>query len=55
LWQQPARYYLFTKGNQVDHMASLVGKEHLITMEVSGGKVLLTNHPLAPSIDNRNF
>jgi 4-amino-4-deoxy-L-arabinose transferase-like glycosyltransferase len=55
LWQQPTRYYLFTKGNQVDHLASLVGKEHLITIEVSGGKALLTNHPLAPSNDNRNF
>jgi hypothetical protein len=55
LWQQPARYYLFTKDNQVDDLASLVGKEHLITVEVSGGKALLTNHPLAPSNDNRNF
>ena len=49
LWQQPVRYYLFTKTNQVDHLASLVGKEHLISIEVSGGKELLTNHPVAPS------
>jgi 4-amino-4-deoxy-L-arabinose transferase-like glycosyltransferase len=55
LWQQATRYYLFTKDNQVDDLASLVGKEHLITVEVSGGKALLTNHPLAPSNDNRNF
>jgi hypothetical protein len=39
----------------VDDLASLVGKEHLITVEVSGGKVLLTNHPLAPPNDNPNF
>jgi 4-amino-4-deoxy-L-arabinose transferase-like glycosyltransferase len=55
LWQQPARYYLFTKDDQVDHLASLVGKEHLIKVEVSGGKALLTNHPVTPLNDNRNF
>jgi hypothetical protein len=55
LWQQPVRYYLFSKANRVDDLASLVGKEHLITVEVSGGKVLLTNHPLAPPNDNPNF
>jgi 4-amino-4-deoxy-L-arabinose transferase-like glycosyltransferase len=55
LWQQPARYYLLTKDNRVDDLASLVGKEHLITVKVSGGKALLTNHPLASSNDHRNF
>jgi hypothetical protein len=47
LWRQPDRYYLFTKEAQLDRFASLVGSGNLVTIETSGGKVLLTNHPLA--------
>jgi 4-amino-4-deoxy-L-arabinose transferase-like glycosyltransferase len=47
LWRQPDRYYLFTKDTQLDRFASLVGSGNLITIDTSGGKTLLTNHPLA--------
>lgn len=47
LWRKPSRYYIFAKSNQIDHLESLVGKEQLITVSTSGGKFLLTNHPLA--------
>jgi 4-amino-4-deoxy-L-arabinose transferase-like glycosyltransferase len=46
LWRTPARYYLFAKATQFDDLASLVGRDRLITVNTSGGKVLLTNHPL---------
>jgi hypothetical protein len=52
LWQQPNRFYLFTKVTQVDRFASLVGKGNVITIETSGGKALLTNKPLAHSNSN---
>jgi 4-amino-4-deoxy-L-arabinose transferase-like glycosyltransferase len=46
LWRQSSRYYIFAKTGQLDHLESLVGKDHLITVSASGGKFLLTNHPL---------
>jgi hypothetical protein len=46
LWRTPARYYLFAKEDQLDHLRSLAGKDGLITVSASGGKFLLTNHPL---------
>jgi hypothetical protein len=49
LWQSPRRYYIFAKDNQVDHLVSLVGKNSLSMVDHSGGKVLLTNHPLPPA------
>lgn len=49
LWLQPGRYYVFAKAGQVDHLQSLVGRNHMTTVGASGGKVLLTNHPLAGS------
>jgi 4-amino-4-deoxy-L-arabinose transferase-like glycosyltransferase len=48
LWQKPERYYIFAKTTQIDQLASIVGKDQLITVSASGGKFLLTNHPLAP-------
>lgn len=47
LWSGPSRWYIFAKDDQVDGLASLVGKDRLITVKSSGGKFLLTNHPLA--------
>jgi 4-amino-4-deoxy-L-arabinose transferase-like glycosyltransferase len=44
MWAAPSRYYLFAKTTQLDDLASLVGKENLIFLSQSGGKVLLTNH-----------
>jgi 4-amino-4-deoxy-L-arabinose transferase-like glycosyltransferase len=50
LWHGPERYYLFAKETVVDHLESLVGKDQLNTLGESGGKVLLTNHPVPPSV-----
>jgi hypothetical protein len=47
LWAAPSRYYLFAKTTQLDELASLVGKDRLFNLSTSGGKVLLTNHPVA--------
>lgn len=47
LWETPTRYYLFAKATQWNDLASLVGSEHLVTVATSGGKLLLTNHPIA--------
>jgi hypothetical protein len=46
LWRRPERYYLFAKDTAVDHLESLVGKGQLNALGESGGKVLLTNHPI---------
>lgn len=46
LWRKPERYYIFSKTTQIDELASLVGKDLLVPVGESGGKVLLTNHPL---------
>jgi 4-amino-4-deoxy-L-arabinose transferase-like glycosyltransferase len=46
LWQSPDRYYIFAKDTAVDHLVSLVGKDKLNTVDLSGGKVLFTNHPI---------
>jgi len=46
LWRQPERYYIFTKAESVGRLASLVGQDQLTTVDASGGKVLLTNHPI---------
>jgi 4-amino-4-deoxy-L-arabinose transferase-like glycosyltransferase len=46
LWRQPERYYIFARDNQVDHLKSLVSQSELNTVSESGGKVLLTNHPI---------
>jgi 4-amino-4-deoxy-L-arabinose transferase-like glycosyltransferase len=47
LWQKPERYYVFTKGVGVDRLQALVGSKQLITLGLSGGKTLFTNHPLS--------
>ena len=46
LWLKPKRYYIFSKASAVPDLEALVGKEQINTVEESGGKVLLTNHPL---------
>ena len=46
LWLKPERYYIFSKASAVPDLEALVGKEQINTVEESGGKVLLTNHPL---------
>ena len=47
LWRRPERYYIFARDNQVDHLKSLVNPDQLNSVLQSGGKVLLTNHPIA--------
>jgi 4-amino-4-deoxy-L-arabinose transferase-like glycosyltransferase len=47
LWRTPARYYIFAKATQIDDLASLIGRDQLVTVCASGGKVLLTNHPVS--------
>jgi 4-amino-4-deoxy-L-arabinose transferase-like glycosyltransferase len=49
LWRRPERYYLFAKNTAVSHLESLVGKNELDTLGESGGKILLTNHPVPSS------
>jgi 4-amino-4-deoxy-L-arabinose transferase-like glycosyltransferase len=49
LWQRPERYYLFARDTEIDHLGSLVGQGQLNVLGESGGKVLLTNHPISSS------
>jgi 4-amino-4-deoxy-L-arabinose transferase-like glycosyltransferase len=46
LWRDPARYYLVAEDGQVARIAGLVAPEQLSLVAHSGGKVLMTNHPL---------
>ena len=46
IWHKPERYYIFARNTAVDHLESLVGRNQLNIVEESGGKVLLTNHPI---------
>jgi 4-amino-4-deoxy-L-arabinose transferase-like glycosyltransferase len=46
IWQKPERYYIFARKEAVGHLESLVGSDQLNMLEESGGKVLLTNHPV---------
>jgi 4-amino-4-deoxy-L-arabinose transferase-like glycosyltransferase len=47
LWLKPQRYYIVAKTSAVPHLESLVGSGQLDAIDVSGEKVLLTNHPIA--------
>jgi hypothetical protein len=46
LWLEPRRYYLLAYADRFGDFEQLVGAERLITVTSSGGKVVLTNHPL---------
>ena len=46
LWRTPGRYYIFARDTALDRLQSLVGKEALTSVGASGGKLLLTNHPI---------
>jgi 4-amino-4-deoxy-L-arabinose transferase-like glycosyltransferase len=52
LWRDPSRYYLVAEDGQVPRIVGLVGSEQLNLVAHSGGKVVLTNHPL-PGIANQ--
>ncbi|MGA7564999.1 MAG: glycosyltransferase family 39 protein [Terriglobales bacterium] len=49
LWLEPERAYIVAKQNVVPQLESLVGAEHLSLVAASGGKVVLTNRPVAVS------
>ena len=46
LWNKPERCYLMAYSERFDDFAKLVGKDRLNVVIASGGKLLLTNHPL---------
>ena len=49
LWLKPERYYIVTKASAVPDLEALVGQGQMTTVDESGSKVLLTNHPLTPT------
>ena len=49
LWLKPERSYIVANQSVVPQLESLVGAEHLSLVAESGGKVVVTNHPLAVS------
>ncbi len=49
LWLKPERSYIVAKENVVPQLESLVGAVNLNLVAASGGKVVLTNHPVASS------
>jgi 4-amino-4-deoxy-L-arabinose transferase-like glycosyltransferase len=46
LWNKPERYYLMAYADRFEDFVKLVGKDRLNIVIASGGKLLLTNHPL---------
>jgi hypothetical protein len=46
LWYEPQRYYLVAFRADLAHLEDLVGRDHLNIVAASGGKLLVTNHPL---------
>ncbi len=46
LWFQPQRYYLVAKADQMLRFDDLLGRGSFQVMDISGGKVLLSNAPL---------
>jgi 4-amino-4-deoxy-L-arabinose transferase-like glycosyltransferase len=46
LWFEPQRFYLVAFQSGLGHLEELVGRDHLYSVVASGGKLLLTNHPL---------
>ncbi|HKO13142.1 MAG TPA: glycosyltransferase family 39 protein [Acidobacteriaceae bacterium] len=51
LWPQQQRYYLVAKAEQMSRFNQLLGAGNLKLLMMSGGKVLLTNHPVAHERD----
>jgi 4-amino-4-deoxy-L-arabinose transferase-like glycosyltransferase len=50
LWQSPERCYLVLTQQALPRLEALVGSDRLLVVERSGGKLLLTNQPLASSL-----
>ena len=49
LWLKPERAYIVAKESDMPRVADLVGHEQLNVVASSGGKALVTNHPLTVS------
>lgn len=49
LWQRPDRYYVVAWDAGLAALESLVGPDRLTVVATSGGKSVLTNHPIASS------
>jgi 4-amino-4-deoxy-L-arabinose transferase-like glycosyltransferase len=49
IWNEPRRFYLLTFEADLPRYVALVGSAQLNIVSMSGGKILLTNHPLTPS------
>lgn len=49
LWLRSQRYYLAAQDSLLPHLNQLVGANDLFVVAASGGKSLLTNHPLPSS------
>jgi hypothetical protein len=52
LWQRPERFYIVANQSAMPRLQGLVGQEELNLVKESGGKVLLTNHPLISTVQN---
>jgi 4-amino-4-deoxy-L-arabinose transferase-like glycosyltransferase len=46
LWTRPVRYYLVAPQTSLPRLETLVGAQNLDVVAESGGKLLLTNHPI---------
>lgn len=49
VWLKPERSYIVAKQNVIPELESLVGSDHLNLVALSGGKVVMTNHPIVIS------
>jgi 4-amino-4-deoxy-L-arabinose transferase-like glycosyltransferase len=52
LWQGPERYYLVAELGQIPKLNNLLGTDQWNAVTQSGGKIIVTNHPLQPSNPN---
>jgi 4-amino-4-deoxy-L-arabinose transferase-like glycosyltransferase len=50
LWLEPQRYYLLAYADRFGDFEKLVGRERLTVVITSGGKIVLTNHPVAGTV-----
>ncbi len=50
LWLRPERFYIVASDPAVPRLESLVGREQLSVVAVSGGKTVFTNHPIAAAV-----
>ena len=48
-WQKPERYYVVASGDELAHFEAIAGPSQTTLVATSGGKLVLTNHPLASS------